>query len=238
MNMMRLNKYISNAGYTSRRKADELIFNGSVKVNGIIVNEPGTQIDIENDSVEINNIKLFQREKEIYIALNKPMKYISSVKDQFDRPSILDLVKVHERIYPVGRLDYDSSGLILLTNDGDLTYKLTHPKHDIYKTYLAKVEGTVEDIILERLRKGIYIDNYRTRPCKIEILHEYNNTTELEISIMEGRNRQIRKMFEKFNNRVIALKRISIGEIDLENLDLGKWRYLTAEEIKYLKEII
>lgn len=237
MNKIRLNKFISNSGYTSRRKADELVFEKKVKINGEIVNEPGIQVDISKDVVEIEGKIIKLEEEMIYILLNKPVKYITTVKDQFSRPSVVDLVNVEERIYPVGRLDYNSSGLIILTNDGDLTYRLTHPKHNIYKTYIAKINGIIDDETIEKLQKGIYIDNYRTRPCKIDYISDDGRKSVLKVSILEGRNRQIRKMFEKFDFRVVSLKRISVGEIILGELPSGQWRYLNEGEIEYLKEI-
>ncbi|WP_094762732.1 pseudouridine synthase [Dethiosulfatibacter aminovorans] len=234
---MRLNKFISNSGYTSRRKADELIFEGKVKINGETVKEPGTQVQVSVDIVEVEGKNISLEEEMKYIILNKPIKYITSVKDQFDRPSVLDLVDIKERIYPVGRLDYDSSGLIILTNDGDLTYKLTHPKHNIYKTYIVKINGLIDDETIEKLKKGVYIDNYRTRPCKVSLVSDDDRKSVLKVSILEGRNRQIRKMFEKFNFRVVYLRRISIGEISLGELPSGQWRHLRDDEVKYLKEM-
>jgi 23S rRNA pseudouridine2605 synthase len=149
----------------------------------------------------------------------------------------VDLVDIEERIYPVGRLDYASSGLIILTNDGDLTYRLTHPKHNIYKTYVVKINGLIDDETIEKLEKGMYIDNYRTRPCKVALVSDDGRKSVLKVSILEGRNRQIRKMFEKFDFRVVSLKRISVGEISLGELPLGQWRHLSDDEIKYLKEL-
>jgi 23S rRNA pseudouridine2605 synthase len=237
MNKMRLNKFISNSGYTSRRKADELIFEGKVKINEEIIKEPGTQVDISEDVVEVEGKTIDLEEKMQYILLNKPVKYITTVKDQFSRPSVVDLVDIEERIYPVGRLDYASSGLIILTNDGDLTYRLTHPKHNIYKTYVVKINGLIDDETIEKLEKGMYIDNYRTRPCKVAFVSDDGRKSVLKVSILEGRNRQIRKMFEKFDFRVVSLKRISVGEISLGELPLGQWRHLSDDEIKYLKEL-
>jgi 23S rRNA pseudouridine2605 synthase len=238
MNNIRLNKFISNSGHTSRRKADELIFEGKVKVNNIIVLEPGKQIDPTQDKVEIEDKIINLTEQNIYIMLNKPTKYVSTVKDQFDRPSVVDLININERVYPVGRLDYDSHGLLLMTNDGELTYKLTHPRHDVSKTYIAKIIGDINEETLEKIRKGIYIDNYRTRPCKANIISKTPKYTEVRVSIMEGRNRQIRKMFEKFGFRVIDLQRIAIGDISIGELSAGQWRYLTDKEVDYLRNVL
>ncbi|MBN2287480.1 MAG: rRNA pseudouridine synthase [Tissierellales bacterium] len=234
---MRLNKYISNSGYTSRRKADELVFDKKVTVNGVIVTEPGMQIDPEKDMIEIDHVKISLEQPLIYIMLNKPPKFVSTVKDQFERPSVIDLIGLDQRIYPVGRLDYDSQGLLLLTNDGDITYKLTHPRHNVSKTYIAKIDRIVDETTLQKIRNGVYIDNYRTRPCQVNVVNQSDNFSEIRVSIMEGRNRQIRKMFEKFGYNIVALERIAIGDISIGNLPLGKWRYLTEKEIGYLKNV-
>ncbi|HAE41521.1 MAG TPA: pseudouridine synthase [Clostridiales bacterium] len=238
MDDIRLNKFISNSGYTSRRNADELIFNGMVTVNGIVVKEPGHQVNPGHDHVAVSGHPIVTQEDFIYIMLHKPEKYITTVKDQFDRPSVIDLVGLKDRIYPVGRLDYDSTGLLLLTNDGELTYKLTHPRHDIPKNYLVEVKGNLDAAIIAKLTKGIYIDGYRTKPCEIDVLGEIEHVTRLSVVINEGRNRQIRKMFEKFKCRVIALKRVAIGDLKLGELPVGKWRHLTADEVAYLKDCI
>jgi 23S rRNA pseudouridine2605 synthase len=234
---IRLNKYISNSGYTSRRKADELVFDKKVTVNGVIVTEPGMQIDPEKDLIEIDHVKISLEQRLIYIMLNKPPKFVSTVKDQFERPSVIDLIGLDQRIYPVGRLDYDSQGLLLLTNDGDITYKLTHPRHNVSKTYIAKIDRIVDETTLQKIRNGVYIDNYRTRPCQVNVVNLSDNFSEIRVSIMEGRNRQIRKMFEKFGYNIVALERIAIGDISIGNLPLGKWRYLTEKEIGYLNNV-
>ncbi|HBH11833.1 MAG: Pseudouridine synthase, Rsu [Clostridiales bacterium 38_11] len=234
----RLNKFISNSGYTSRRNADELIFNGEVTVNGVVVIEPGYQVDSKLDRVEVSGKPIAVQDDFIYIMLHKPEKYITTVKDQFGRPSVIDLIDLKDRIYPVGRLDYDSKGLLLLTNDGSLTFKLTHPSHDVPKTYLVQVKGNLDATILAKLSKGIYIDGYRTKPCVINVIGEIEHITRLSVIISEGRNRQIRKMFEKFKCRVVDLKRVSMGELKLGNLPVGKWRHLTTGEVNYLKERI
>jgi pseudouridine synthase len=238
MGDIRLNKFISNSGYTSRRNADELIFNGEVTVNGVVIVEPGYQVDSKLDRVQVSGNPVGVQEDLIYIMLHKPEKYITTVKDQFDRPSVIDLIGMKDRIYPVGRLDYDSKGLLLLTNDGELTFKLTHPSHDVPKTYLVQVKGNLDAAIIAKLSKGIYIDGYRTKPCEISVIGEIEHITRLSVVISEGRNRQIRKMFEKFKCRVVDLKRISIGELQLGDLPVGKWRHLTADEVAYLKDRI
>jgi 23S rRNA pseudouridine2605 synthase len=234
---MRLNKYISHSGYTSRRKADDLIFQGKVKVNNKIEKNPGYQVDVDKDVVIVEGKELKQDNKIIYIMLNKPTDVITSVDDQFDRKTVVDLVKIDERVYPVGRLDYDSSGLILLTNDGDLTYKLTHPKHEIYKKYFVKVNKFLSDKEIYTLKKGVVIDGYMTNNSKIEVISKNRGHTNMYVSIDEGRNRQIRKMFKTQGADVLTLKRISIGNLTLGNLKEGNWRYLTKHEINYLKSL-
>jgi 23S rRNA pseudouridine2605 synthase len=234
---MRLNKYISHSGYTSRRKADDLIFQGKVKVNNKIEKNPGYQVDVDKDVVIVEGKELKQDNKIIYIMLNKPTDVITSVDDQFDRKTVVDLVKIDERVYPVGRLDYDSSGLILLTNDGDLTYKLTHPKHEIYKKYFVKVNKFLSDKEIYTLKKGVVIDGYMTNNSKIEVISKNRGHTNMYVSIDEGRNRQIRKMFKTQGADVLTLKRISIGNLALGNLKEGNWRYLTKHEINYLKSL-
>jgi 23S rRNA pseudouridine2605 synthase len=234
---MRLNKYISHSGYTSRRKADDLIFQGKVKVNNKVEKNPGYRVDVDKDVVTVEGKELKQDNKLIYIMLNKPTDVITSVDDQFDRKTVVDLVKIDERVYPVGRLDYDSSGLILLTNDGDLTYKLTHPKHEIFKKYFVKVNKFLSDKEIYTLKKGVVIDGYMTNNSKIEVISKNRGHTNMYVSIDEGRNRQIRKMFKTQGADVLTLKRISIGNLTLGNLKEGNWRYLTKHEINYLKSL-
>jgi len=234
---MRLNKYISHSGYTSRRKADDLIFQGKVKVNNKVEKNPGYRVDVDKDVVIVEGKELKQDNKLIYIILNKPTDVITSVDDQFDRKTVVDLVKIDERVYPVGRLDYDSSGLILLTNDGDLTYKLTHPKHEIFKKYFVKVNKFLSDKEIYTLKKGVVIDGYMTNNSKIEVISKNRGHTNMYVSIDEGRNRQIRKMFKTQGADVLTLKRISIGNLALGNLKEGNWRYLTKQEINYLKSL-
>ncbi len=234
---MRLQKYMAKCGVASRRKAEEIILQNRVKINGKIVNELGTIVNTENDIVMVDNKEIKIEQKKVYIVLYKPIGYITTVSDQFDRPSVLDLVKgVDERIYPIGRLDFDSSGLILLTNDGDLTYKLTHPKHEVKKIYIAKIKGKPTTYTLNRFKEGLEIDGYVTAKADIKIIKTYRDASLAEITIHEGRNRQIRKMCDVINHPVISLKRIAMGKIDLGNLEKGKWRYLTDKEVKYLKE--
>ncbi|SHH47960.1 23S rRNA pseudouridine2605 synthase [Caloranaerobacter azorensis DSM 13643] len=235
---MRLQKYLAMCGIASRRKSEALILQGRVKVNGKVIDELGYKIDPDTDIVLFDNKRVIKKENYIYIALNKPEGYITTVKDQFNRPTVLDLVKnINERIYPVGRLDYDTSGLIFLTNDGDLTYRLTHPKHEVEKVYIAKIKGIPTEEELNKFRNGLKIDDYITSKAKIEVLKKYNNYSIVKITIHEGKNRQVRKMCEKINHPVISLKRVAIGKINLGNLKKGNWRYLSKKEIEYLKSL-
>jgi len=236
-NSTRLNKYISTSGYTSRRKADDLIFSGRVKVNGKAEKNPAYRVDLDRDEVVVEGNLISSKEKLVYIILNKPENIISSAEDQFDRKTVVDLVDVEERIYPIGRLDYDSKGLIILTNDGDLTYKLTHPKHEIFKKYYVKVNKYITDKEIGALLKGVVVDGYKTNKSQIDIINRKNRQSDLYVSIDEGRNRQIRKMFETLDTEVLILKRVSIGNLPLGNLKEGNWRYLTKKEVDYLKSL-
>ena len=237
---MRINKYIASCGVASRRKAEELILDGKVKVNGKIIEELSYKVDENKDMVEVNNVKITLDEKLVYLLLNKPEGYLTTVKDQFDRPSVIDLLSdVKERVFPVGRLDYETSGLLLLTNDGDLTYKLTHPKHEIDKTYVAKVKGILTEDEMKNFREGLYIEDYKTAPAKLKVLDSdrVKNISTLEIKIHEGKNRQVRKMCKAINHPVLRLKRVAMGKINLKNCKVGEYRYLTDDEVRYLKNI-
>ncbi len=233
--MERLQKYIAACGVTSRRKAEELILNGHVKVNDITVNELGIKIDPNKDIVAVDNNIISLKSDFIYIKLNKPTNYITTVKDQFNRKTVLDLINIKERIYPIGRLDYNTSGLLLLTNDGDLANKLMHPKYHIYKTYIATVKGQLKEEALLKLRNGVNIENYKTSPAKVDLIEYVNNKSIVKISIYEGKNRQVRKMMDAVGHPVLSLKRISFGEINLGNLKIGEWSYLSNNEIDFLK---
>lgn len=231
---IRLQKYMAEAGISSRRKAEELILEGKVKVNGKIVDELGIKIVPNKDIVEYNGKKVVLEKEYVYILLNKPIGYVTTVKDQFNRDSILDLVKTNKRIVPVGRLDMYTSGAIILTNDGDFVYKVTHPKHEIEKTYTVTIKGIVKNNEVEELKKGVKIEDYITKPAKVKILKtdEEKNISRLEITIHEGKNRQVRKMCEAIGHKVLALHRSKIAGIGVKDLELGKWRYLTNKEVK------
>lgn len=231
---IRLQKYMAEAGIASRRKAEELILEGKVKVNGKIVDELGIKIVPNKDIVEYNGKKVVLEKEYVYILLNKPIGYVTTVKDQFNRDSILDLVKTNKRIVPVGRLDMYTSGAIILTNDGDFVYKVTHPKHEIEKTYTVTIKGIVKNNEVEELKKGVKIEDYITKPAKVKILKtdEEKNISRLEITIHEGKNRQVRKMCEAIEHKVLALHRSKIAGIGVKDLELGKWRYLTKNEVR------
>ena len=237
---MRINKYIALCGVASRRKAEELILAGKVKVNDNIVTELSYQVDEENDVVKVDDKIIKEENKLVYILLNKPEGYITTVKDQFDRESVLDLVTdIKERVYPIGRLDYETSGLLLLTNDGDLTYKLTHPKHEVDKTYVSRVKGKLTPDEIKMFKSGLKIEDYVTAPAKLKVIRydEKTNVSLLEIKIHEGKNRQVRKMCKAINHPVLRLKRTAMGKIRIGECEIGKYRYLTEDEVKYLKSI-
>ncbi len=233
MEKVRLQKYLANCGVASRRKSEELILQGKVSINGNKVTELGMKIDPSKDIVEYNGKTVKLENQNIYILLNKPIGYVTTVKDQFNRDSVLDLVKTNKRLVPVGRLDMYTSGALILTNDGDFVYRVTHPKHEIEKTYTVTIVGIVTTEEVEKLKKGVKIENYITKPARVKILKtdKEKNQSRLEITIHEGKNRQVRKMCEAINHKVIALHRSKIGNIEVKNLPLGKWRYLTKSEV-------
>jgi len=232
----RLQKYLANCGVASRRKCEEYILQGKVKVNGKIVTELGIKINPEKDIIEFENKIIKENSKNVYILLNKPIGYVTTSDDQFGRDTVLDLVKVRERIVPVGRLDMYTSGALILTNDGDFVYKVTHPKHEIEKTYTVTVKGIVQKSEVEQLRQGVKIEDYTTKPAKVKILKTdiEKNISRLEITIHEGKNRQVRRMCEAVGRKVLALHRSKIGNIGVKDLELGKWRYLNSKEVEQL----
>ena len=232
----RLQKYLAECGIASRRKCEEYILQGKVKVNNNLVTELGTKINPQKDIVAFEGKEIKRENKKIYILLNKPIGYVTTAEEQFGRDKVLDLVKVKERIVPVGRLDMYTSGALILTNDGDFVYKVTHPKHEITKTYTVTLKGIVNKTEVEQLRKGVKIEDYITKPAKVKILKtdEERDISRLEITIHEGKNRQIRKMCESIGKKVLALHRSKIGNIDVKSIKIGEWRYLKDSEVKEL----
>lgn len=235
MDPIRLQKFLAQANIASRRASEQLILEGKVFVNGIPITSLGSKIDPERDIVTINGEVLAHSSKRIYIMLNKPKGYVSTVKDDRGRKTVLDLLPgIKERIYPVGRLDYDTRGLLILTNDGAFTYSMTHPKHAIKKTYLVKIAGIPDDKDLSSLRNGIELSDGLTAPAEVKIVKKANDTALLRLTIQEGRNRQVRRMMEAIDHRVLDLKRIQIGNLQLRELKAGAYRYLEQKEIKGL----
>lgn len=234
--IVRLQKYIAMSGKASRRAAEELITAGRINVNGEVIKELGTKVEIGADIIKLDGKIIKPETRNYYIMLNKPTGYVSTVNDQFSRPTVIDLIdeEIKSRVFPVGRLDYDTEGLLLLTNDGDFTYKVTHPKFNMNKTYIATIKGGIKVSGLNALRRGVTIDDYKTSPAEVEIIDAEKGVTTIKITIHEGKNRQVRKMFDAVGCKVIALKRISIGIVELGNLPLGRWRHLTTHEINYL----
>ena len=234
----RLQKYLANSGIASRRKAEEYILAGKVKVNGKVVTELGTKVNSEKDVIEFEGKRVNNDIKKVYVLLNKPIDYVTTVKDQFSRNTVVDLVKnAGNNLLPVGRLDMYTSGALILTNDGDFIFHVTHPKHEVEKTYTVTLRGKVTNEDVESLRQGVIIDEeYKTKPAKVRIMKidEEKNLSRLEIVIHEGKNRQVRKMCEAIGKKVIALHRSKIGNIDVKNLKVGQWRYLTKKEVDML----
>ena len=234
---MRINKFLSSLGIASRRAIDKYIEEGRIKVNGVIAS---TGIDVtEEDEIYIDNKKIETNriEEKVYFILNKPLEVLSASSDDRGRKTVVDLIKTDKRIFPIGRLDYMTSGLILLTNDGELFNRLVHPKSEIYKKYYIKVFGEVKKEEIEELKKGVLLEDGKTLPAKISGIKYEKNKTSMYISIIEVRNRQIRRMIEKFGYKVLMLRREKIGELSLGDLKEGKYRELTREEIEYLYSV-
>lgn len=232
---MRINKYIAQAGIASRRKADELIANGNVKINGAVMKEPGYDVQ-DDDRVEVNGRLLSGPKKMEYVLINKPLGMVTTVEDDKDRLTVMECVKdIDARLFPVGRLDYNTSGALIMTNDGDLAYHISHPKHEVYKTYRARVAGILSKEKVAQLRKGVDIGGFVTSRARVNIIKGNAHSTIVEISIHEGKNRQVRKMFAAVGNPVQELERIAIGEIRLGHLKQGHYRKLTREEVEYLR---
>jgi 23S rRNA pseudouridine2605 synthase len=233
----RLQKIISAAGITSRRAAEELIAEGRVRVNGKVVTELGTKADAAKDHIKVDGKLINPKQPPTYILLNKPAGFVTTMSDPEGRPTVQDLLKgIKVRVYPVGRLDYNTEGLLLMTNDGDFAHLITHPKHEFPKTYLAKVKGVLEESQIDHLEKGIHLDDGKTAPAKIKKIRKEEANSWLEITIHEGRKRQVRRMFDRVGHSVIKLKRIRTGNLTLGDLPEGAYRYLTPAEVKALQE--
>ncbi len=236
----RLHKYMARCGVASRRRCEELIAEGKVRVNDAVVTTPGSRINPAVDRIEVDSEIVKPTEKVIYIMLNKPPGYITSASDSFKRPTVFELVKeIPERLFPVGRLDLDSRGLLLMTNDGTLTYRLTHPSYEVEKEYQVRLKGEPKKEELEKVRSGVEINgDYITHPAKVSIIEKKNNRTLLKVVIMEGRKRQVKRMFAAIGYKVEDLKRSRVGELRLGNLPEGKWRFLTEREVSKLKQMV
>ena len=234
--MIRLNKYMADCGVDSRRGCDKIILEGRVRVNNKLVNELGFMVNEDNDTVKVDGKKIVLQSKNVYIMLHKPKGYVTTVKDEKERKTVMELVDVKLRVYPVGRLDFDTEGLLILTNDGDMTYKLTHPKYEVTKKYVARVEGEITEKDLEQLRKGVEIDGKKTAPAKAKLVEKYDNGCKVELTIHEGRNRQVRRMCQAAGLNVTRLRRVSEDSVSLGKLPLGKWRYLTDAEVANLRK--
>lgn len=239
MEQVRLQKFLANSGICSRRAAEKLIIDGKIRVNGIVVTELGTKVQTEKDIIEYNGKKVNVQEKRVYILLNKPIGYVTTVKEQFGRPTVMDLIKdVGVNVVPVGRLDMYTSGAIILTNDGDFVYTVTHPKNEIEKTYNATVKGIFTNEDAKKIENGVKIGDYVSGKAKVKILKidEVKNISRVQITIHEGKNREVRKMCESIGKPVISLHRTRIGNVNVKDLKLGSWRFLKEAEIDELKK--
>lgn len=234
---MRINKFLAGCGVTGRRGADKLVSEGKVKVNGKLVTELGYDVDMYNDAVTVDGRRVKYKSRDYYVMLHKPKGYVCTAKDELGRKTVMELIDVKARLFTVGRLDYDTEGLLLLTTNGDVAQKLTHPKSEIPKTYVAKIEGEISESELEKLRNGVIIDGKKTSKAKAQVIESDEKFTKVEIIITEGRNRQVRKMLESVGKIVVFLKRTAEGDIRLGGLSRGKYRFLNDKEIDYLLSI-
>lgn len=233
--MVRLNKYLADCGVGSRRECDRLIEQGVVKVNGKVATLGATVSD--NDHVTVNDKRVSEKQKSYYILLHKPKGYVTTVKDDLGRKTVMDLVNVKVRLYPVGRLDYDTEGLLILTNDGDLANRLTHPRHEVNKTYICRISGVLTEKERAQLENGVLVDGVKTAHARVRILKQDQHHTRCEVVIHEGRNRQVKKMFEAVGKEVEFLKRVAVGDLRLGGLKRGDYRYLNDNEVEYLKNL-
>jgi len=234
----RLHKFLAHAGVASRRHSEELIAAGRVTVNGRVVTELGCSVDPQRDEIRVDGELINEKEDKVYLVLNKPKGYLSTVSDPYRRPTVLDLIPdIKERVYPVGRLDFDTEGLLLLTNDGELANLLTHPRYQIPKTYRVEVRGVIDEESLDKLSRGVELEDGRTAEAEVELLSSDPRGSVFLLTLREGRKREVKRMCEAVGHPVLALKRISIGDINLEGLRSGDYRRLTREEIKKLRQI-
>lgn len=236
---IRLNKFLAQRGIASRRRADELIRQGRVAVNGLVVEDLGVKVDEAKDRVSVDGKKVRAERSFVYYALNKPPGYLVTLRDPLRRPTVRTLMpKLERSAFPVGRLDQDSEGLLILTNDGELAFRLTHPRYEIKKTYLVRVAGQVPPPEISRLEKGVFLDGQKTAPARVIRIEEDPLESLLRVDIHEGRKREVRRMFEAVGHRVLWLRRIAFAGLNLEGLSLGKWRPLTQSEIHHLKRAV
>jgi len=236
--VQRLQKVMAHAGVASRRQCEKIISAGRVTVNGEVVRELGTRVDPEKDCIEIDGEPI-SREEKVYLIVNKPANYITSVSDPRGRPVVMDLISdIGKRIYPVGRLDFDSEGLLLLTNDGNLAHKLTHPRWGVEKEYIVVVDGNPRDDELEQLARGMELQDGLTVPARVSELTRRKGESTVSITIHEGRNRQVRRMFGTLGYQVRSLRRVRFGPLSLGNLPAGKWRYCTRQEVALLRDAV
>ncbi|MDR0426361.1 MAG: rRNA pseudouridine synthase [Clostridiales bacterium] len=237
---MRINKYLAESGVASRRSSEQFVLAGRVKLNGKTVTALSTEVNVENDTVLLDGKKVKPMTKHIYLMLNKPKGYITTTSDEKGRKTVMDLVTEYqrERLFPVGRLDYETEGLLLLTTDGELANRIAHPRHEIPKTYVARVEGELTRQEVETLSRGVTLDDGTvTKRCKVCLLGVENKLSRIEVVITEGKNRQVRRMFAALNRHVVFLKRMAIGELKVGGLTRGTHRPLKAFEIEYLKKL-
>jgi pseudouridine synthase len=237
---VRINRYLATAGFGSRRKCEELIQRGLVSVNGTVIENLATVVDPESDVIAVDGRTIAGGTETRVLVLNKPVGVLSTVADSFNRQTVIDVAREHgfvERLFPVGRLDLDSSGILILTNDGDLAYRLTHPRFKIEKTYRVTVEGTVTDTTVSAISAGVDLGSYTTKPCGVRILGRARNTTTLEVRLREGRKRQIRRMFALFGHSTTALARTALGDLAFADVEPGAMRALSAEEERRLREL-
>ncbi len=233
---MRLQKFIAECGIASRRNAEKIIESGRVYVNGDLVDYMGCEIDPEKDIVELDGRVITPEGKKYYIMLNKPKNYVTTVSDDLGRPTVMHLIEdIDARIYPVGRLDFDTTGLLLMTNDGEFANRLTHPRNVVNKTYIARVDKILTEQQLQKLQSGVELEDGRTAPARAENIKRPQKGIEVKITIHEGKNRQVRRMLESVGANVLSLKRISVGSVTLGNLPEGKWRRLSDAEINKLR---